>query len=883
MSRPRLLVRHKLHLLVLVPLAALLLLSVPMAGQRLTVVEQSDRTAEVMRRAGAVSQVLEQLQREQLLAVAHLAARSASTGHFLAQTGAVDAQLDDARSQGPHPAEVDAALDAVAGLSGLRAEVMARSVDAGEAARRYDESAGALLDSLRLWSHREGSAADMNRQSALDALLRSDAAGNSADTALLASLATGEGTAGARSDAAAQQNLQAVWAARFQRIAGPEHIRLSRILSSGSVAVRARAFADRIRAGTREGRLPEAERARLLEGAANAFRLQAELRLLVQHTIARDTEAVATANARSAVTAATLLGGLLLLVLVSVVLLSHRVGRSIAVPLRLLTEATGRAADTAERELLRIADDDAAEPLDDLPSVTLNRSDEIGALSTTVDRVQNGAYELVRRQQAGQQNVAAMFAGVGRRTLNLVSRQLAMIDDLERDGTDKDLLERLYALDHLTTRLRRSAANLVVLSGEREDYDLDQPVSVLHAVRSALGEVEDFHRVRLHALTDVMLAPGTATPLMSIVAELLENALSFSPPHTSVEVSVTRVSAGCLVTVKDRGVGMTPGLLAESNARIRSRERLDLVPTDTLGLFVVGRLARRTGIAVHLEAGVEGGLVAWVTVPHTQFVRGARLGTPDTAPRAVTSGVPASPPVPSGAAVSLPPVPAPMPMPMPMQDLVPLPPSSPSSPPLTGRVPQAHGGGPAVARPAAGPSDPWNSGPDPEAIRRLAEQFEAGVRRARTRRAEEAAGTTSGPAGPPAPAAGGADGPPRTGPLEHFLDDLRREIAQLQRFQPWSAFGDEPSDGAVSPTTPPAKTTPALVRRVPGASLAVSPAAPAASSVARTPGASAEAVRSLLESFESGVARARTEASARPHPPAAFEPVQTVQTVRETP
>ncbi|MEU6341924.1 ATP-binding protein [Streptomyces sp. NPDC046977] len=807
-------------MIVAVPLVVASVLAAPLAEQRLRVIRQAGQTASLMHVAGPMGALVEQLQREQLLAVAHLAAPAASGGTLLAGMNTVDITLEHVRSLVDDVPKARETLTNMEQLQDLRSEVLADSVGPLEASRGYDRFVVALLDSLELWHPRGDSGTDAERQTSLEALLRSDISGNSADAALLASLVRSPEKQAAEV-VTQQQALQSLWAQRFQHVAEPGYAQLARVNSGGSIAMRALEYSTQVRREVMAPSLSPEARARLLEEAANTFLIQAELRLLVQHTIARDAEQAANAKAHEAMLDTVTYGGALVLVLVALLFLSITVGRSVSLPLRTLTEAAARAADAAERELQRIDDDVMAEPLDAGPlKVAMKRSDEIGQLSEAVDRVQSGALDLVRRQQMSQRNVAAMFASVGRRSHNLVSRQLSMIDDLEREETDRALLENLYRLDHLTNRLRRTAANIVVLSGTTERFGFGKPVPVAHAMRSALAEVEDFQRVVLTSVVDLHLASEVGQPLISIMAELLENALSFSPPDTVVELSAAHVSGGCLIAIRDNGVGMSEQRLVEENARIRSRERLDLAPTDTLGLFVVGRLARQTDADVSLSAGEDGGVTAWITVPRRHLVpppggsgSNARAAH-ESSPKEVQAYALDVAEAPSGV--------------------------------LGGRQ-----GGLQAALPRV-------QGIGPHTRQVSGQHTESGL---------DTATTTS-------PALFATS--PQADLLHAFLGDLHDALSELGEISPWPAFGsvDAGADGTRSRAQPRGSRTGAeqsagpppggegLVRRVPGANLATD--LQPSGAVQAHPRHDPDASRALIDDIQYGVARAHAAHLQRP-------------------
>ncbi|WP_055588710.1 sensor histidine kinase [Streptacidiphilus griseoplanus] len=884
----RLRVRQKLNALILIPLAAVLALSVPVVTQNVREVQRARHTASLMHSAAQLGGLIEQLQREQLLSVSSVAAPTSAQSPLAAQISSVAATLHEIRSDSdirPN-ADLDAALDDVEAIGDLHTKVMQHTLSASAVNDRYNGLVGRLVDSLRLWQPRDGDSHDLNVQSSLDALLRSDVASNSEQAALLASLA-GEAESG-RSLAAAdeQTQIRTIEAERFRRFADPARTRLSRLITTGAVAKRADSLAAEVRNRSADPQLSAGSRAALLEDAANAFLFQDELRLLVQHTMARDAEVEATSAARSSLVGMSVFTAGLLLLVAVVIGLSTTVGRSVSVPLRRLAAAAKSVADATERELTRVADDDLGD--DEEPVLLRVESpgrDEIGELADAVNRVQERAYDLLRRQRTSQRNIAAMFAGIGRRTHNMVSRQLAMIDDLERDETDPGLLQSLYELDHLTNRLRRNANNLIVLSGSSEPYGSTEPIAIVHAVRSALAEIEDFQRVRFNTLLDLRVAPDVAPALVSIIAEVLENAVSFSGPDTTVEVTAARVAEGCLITVIDSGVGMSKEQLDEENARLLRRERLDLMPTDVLGLFVVGRLSRQTGIKVTLGAGDDSGTAVWITLPNEYLIRNQAapqpmpaLTSPSVRP-ALTQHRPAA-----GAGGGRP------------SD-----PGGPGADRATGGQLNRRQAGTHFRHPIEVPVDdaaPYHL--DPDAARAMVEHFEQGAESAR--RDREASGrsglvgehsaapvpaVTARPAprstgnpdaaghGAAAPGPGAADERPDDA-FDSYMHQLRRTMAHFEGLTPWSAFDGRPSGARTVPAAAPTTENPALpageqgtpaqrlVRRVAGASL---PPGFAAATPANGPAPTADpdSARAEIEAFEAGVARALTQ-DAPPHP-----------------
>jgi len=316
---------------------------------------------------------------------------------------------------------------------------------------------------------------------------------------------------------------------------------------------------------------------------------------------------------------------------------------------------------------------------------------------------------LLDRQATTRRNIAVMFANIGRRTQNLAGRQLALIEDIERNERDPEMLTRLYRLDHVATRLRRSADSLLVVSGTIEQLMSGHPTHLADVLRSALGEIEGFQAVEFGQIPDVAVSAGLVADLRLLVAELLENATNFSPPGTPVRVSAAMHEDACAVFVVDHGIGMGPARLEEENRRLVERERLDLAPTTMLGLFVVGRLARRHGLSVRLDLSDGKGITATVRIPD-RLLTAAAMAPPRSiaaGPRpAVVEPVQADDettgpfdwftpgPVDAGATVA--PVSAPVHVPLPRREPVPEPAPTVNGVPaptragLTRRVPGTH-------------------------------------------------------------------------------------------------------------------------------------------------------------------------------------------------
>jgi signal transduction histidine kinase len=259
---------------------------------------------------------------------------------------------------------------------------------------------------------------------------------------------------------------------------------------------------------------------------------------------------------------------------------------------------------------------------------------EIASVAAAIDRVHGSAMSLASEQAVLRRNTSDSMVNLARRNQNLVRRQLGFISKLELDEQDPKVLGDLFELDHLATRMRRNAESLLVLVGEETPRLWAKPVPVSDVIRAALSEVEEYRRVTLRRLDDAKINGGAVAELAHLLAELLENALSFSPPDAEVEILGRSSGKGYLIAVIDYGVGMPPEQLAQSNRRLRGEERFDVAPTRFLGHYVVGRLAQRLGVEVCVTESPTSGVTARVLIPGELASEQVK---PGPAPRAHTT------------------------------------------------------------------------------------------------------------------------------------------------------------------------------------------------------------------------------------------------------
>ncbi len=225
--------------------------------------------------------------------------------------------------------------------------------------------------------------------------------------------------------------------------------------------------------------------------------------------------------------------------------------------------------------------------------------------------------------------IGQVFVSLARRNQSLLQRQLRLIDALEQKASDPATLADLFPLDHLTTRMRRHAEGLIILSGAAPGRSWSAPVPVMDVIRGAVAEIEDYQRVSVLTRAGDAVAGQAVADMIHLLAELIENATLSSPPGTQVEVRTERVANGFAIEVDDRGLGIEAGQLAAINAQLANPPDFDLANADQLGLFVVGKLAARHGVRVALRPSPFGGTTAVVLMPNSLV---APLNVTDPAP-----------------------------------------------------------------------------------------------------------------------------------------------------------------------------------------------------------------------------------------------------------
>ncbi|MFJ3922954.1 nitrate- and nitrite sensing domain-containing protein [Streptomyces sp. NPDC090022] len=319
--------------------------------------------------------------------------------------------------------------------------------------------------------------------------------------------------------------------------------------------------------------------------------------------------------------------------------ISVRIGRGLVVELVSLRNS---ALEIAHRKLPHAMDRlRAGQDIDIAAEAPPGRAaeDEIAQVGEALSTVHRAALGAAAERAELASGISGVFVNLARRSQVLVHRQLTLLDAMERRADDPGELGDLFRLDHLTTRMRRHAESLIILSGAAPGRAWRMPVPLTNVVRAAVSEIEDYPRVEVGRLAEAAVVGAAVADLTHLLAELIENATQFSPPHTKVRVSGEPVGTGYVLEVEDRGLGMGSGTLADANRRIEQSEALDLFDSDRLGLFVVSRLAARHGVKVHLRTSPYGGTTAVVLMPNSLLQGAITAGT--SAKGAPAEGAPA--------------------------------------------------------------------------------------------------------------------------------------------------------------------------------------------------------------------------------------------------
>ncbi|MFE6846124.1 nitrate- and nitrite sensing domain-containing protein [Streptomyces sp. NPDC057686] len=325
-------------------------------------------------------------------------------------------------------------------------------------------------------------------------------------------------------------------------------------------------------------------------------------------------------------------GAVVVVALLAAFILAGMMARSMSNSMRRLRSA---AFDVAEQRLPMLVDQlsrtDPGKVDTRVAPIPINSQDEIGEVARAFDQVHREAVRLAAEQALLRGNVNAIFTNLSMRNQSLIEGQLTLITDLENNEADPDQLENLFRLDHLATRMRRNGENLLILAGEEPGRRWDQPVPLVDVLRAASSEVEQYERIELSGVSEAEIHGQAVTDLVHLLAELLENATTFSSPQTKVRVNATRLPDGrVMVEIHDKGIGLTAEDFADINHKLANPPTVDAAISQRMGLFVVGRLADRHSIRVQLRpSGEAAGTTSLVMLPDAITHGGGGEGIPD--------------------------------------------------------------------------------------------------------------------------------------------------------------------------------------------------------------------------------------------------------------
>ncbi|GAA3502014.1 nitrate- and nitrite sensing domain-containing protein [Streptomyces prasinosporus] len=616
-------VRRKIVALLLVPLVSLTAIwgfATVLTGRSVTQLFQVSTAVEEI--GYPVEETVRALQQERRQTLVHLAdPRTSDTLSALRATRtATDGAIAEVRGNADDPDVRDglgaggedrltAVLDAFDGIASLRGSVEQGTVTRVEALDQYSllvDSCYALLASLEGVDHVEmdqQGRALLNLSRARELLSREDALLGSA---LVVGELTRDEVRGV-SDLVAQRRL--MYDISLPALPPAERERYERFWENASTAPLRSAEESVVDAGSGA---PRSVTAKGWDTAAG--HVLAELGTLDDQAGDRYQDRVRPV-AMGVIVRAVVAGTLGLVALLLSLFLSVRIGRGLVRDLRQLRleahEASGVRLPSVMRRL------SAGEQVDvetEVPRLEYDKN-ELGEVGQALNTLQRAAVEAAVKQAELRAGVSEVFVNLARRSQVLLHKQLTLLDAMERRTEDTEELADLFRLDHLTTRMRRHAEGLVILSGAAPSRQWRKPVQLMDVVRAAVAEVEDYERIEVRRLPRIAVTGPAVADLTHLVAELLENATVFSPPHTAVHVLGERVANGFTLEIHDRGLGMAADALLDANLRLAETPEFELTDTDRLGLFVVSRLAQRQNIRVSLQPSPYGGTTAVVLIP----------------------------------------------------------------------------------------------------------------------------------------------------------------------------------------------------------------------------------------------------------------------------
>jgi signal transduction histidine kinase len=647
-------IKTKVGAILLLPLLCLGVLAGLRVADNLTRGRQADRMHDITTFALSLSGLVHELQRERDLSAGYVGSgKTSGYGRMIAQRVAVNQALKGFRgklrrtdltpySQGLQ-ARFRAAEASLARLDRQRDRIGTdQPITVAQTLGYYDDVITQLIDVNTQIPADANDSALAGTISTFVALSRAIEYTSRERGFLNAVLAAGRFPPGATRQLASIIGAEDTWVAQFRGLATPEQARQFERAAADPDMRRAAALRQRI---LPDNRPPDAgvDHKRWFLVMSAKIDLERAVAVRLASDVASVSQASKAAADRAAVTSTLVIA----VVLALTIGLSVLMARAMVRQLGLLRRA---ANDVAEVQLPGVVErlqterdakpeETAAEP----EPIGITSSDEIGQVARAFESVHQVAVQIATEQALLRRDVADMFLNLARRSQSLVDRQLELIDDLEQGEPDPKSLDDLFRLDHLATRMRRNAENLIVLSGAEPPRRWVEPIPLGDVVRGAAAEVEGYPRVMVQPIVGIGVSGQAASDVIHLLAELLENATSFSPPETMVTVSTHPAAAGHVLEIEDRGIGIQPEELEQINRRLEEHPGVNASLSRRMGLFVVGRLAARYGIRVRLRGSFYGGITAMVLLPTEILVavdtRGGELEASRIEPAEVASGL----------------------------------------------------------------------------------------------------------------------------------------------------------------------------------------------------------------------------------------------------
>ncbi|MGL4176175.1 MAG: nitrate- and nitrite sensing domain-containing protein [Dermatophilaceae bacterium] len=647
-------------MILLVPLLALLVVS----GLQVTsglgsawAAGDTDRLAQLQVRA---SGLISALQDERTSAAVLLSSEGAAPSFeqsFGARADATDAQAErytrqarDSDLASAVRARVDTVSAQLEGLATVRQDVIERRLEVSAVSDQYSTVIADLLSLGRLTSVGNENEALSRSVVAAAAYAGYQEASAQTQTLLSSALSTGElggvqglaviGTLNSQESSFAEFAGSATASQLTAAAATGSNQAVTQVAQQEQVALRA------VRTGEISGSLPQ-----WLEASGSRLAAIREVQRDLVESVSGSADRLREEALRSAAlnAAALLSTGLLAL------LIGLAIARSMIRPIQRLRAAALEAAYHQVPRAVEAARAGHRPPEDQVQSLGVSGRDEVGQLAGAFSAIQAQAIRVATEQAVRRQETQALVQNLARRTQSQVDRAMSRIDAMEKEEADPDRLAEIYDLDHAITRMRRTSDNLLVLTGEQKSRGSwqDHPEPVRNVLQAAISEVEQYQRVDVvgNGVDSVLVQPHAVKDVVHLLAELLENATTFSSPRTSVIAEARRVGDRVVVEIEDSGVGLGITQLEEINEHLRRPQELDVAVARQMGVYVVARLAAIHGIHVALRLVRHGGVLAIVELPDSIL----QWATPAAAPnlnRPVTSRpqpvpkrtVPVSPP-----------------------------------------------------------------------------------------------------------------------------------------------------------------------------------------------------------------------------------------------